>query len=113
MPAMIGTPGTVERRLLTRRCVRCGHNGPTLNRRETRNCPECGCDFAERPPRSYAEMEGLLGTPTLTQPRRVVEIEVQDDDRNERVVYRWLAFIFICMIGLLAIAYFAAAVMAV
>lgn len=110
---MIGSPGTVDRRLLTRCCVRCGFDGPAVNRRAVSACPECGCDFAKRPPRSYAEMEGLLGSPVLTQPRRVVEIEVEQDDRNERVVYRWLAFMFISMVGLLAIAYLAAAVMAV
>ncbi len=110
---MISNVRTVERRLLTRCCVSCGYDGHEVSRRDAGHCPQCGCDLAKRPARSYAEMEGLLGTPTLTQSRRVVEIELQQDDRNERVVYRWLAFLFISMIGLLAIAYLAAAVMAV
>lgn len=110
---MISNARTVERRLLTRCCVRCGYDGPEVSRRDAGRCPQCDCDLTKRPARSYAEMEGLLGTPALIQPRRFVEIDLAQDERNERVVYRWLAFLFISMIGLLAIAYLAAAVMAV
>jgi len=43
-------------------CLRCGHDGPSLqgdNARETFVCPSCGEDLYARPARSYAELEGL------------------------------------------------------
>lgn len=55
------------------------------------HCPRCGCDFAERPPRSYAEMEGLeIGTrPALPADAQALE---------SRMVERWLAFLFALII---------------
>jgi len=38
--------------------MRCGEEQP--DSRALGNCATCGCDFHERPPRSYAEMEGLV-----------------------------------------------------
>lgn len=115
---MIGNARTtLDRRLLTRRCVSCGFDGPAINRSASaiENCPRCGCDLTERPPRSYAEMEGLLGMPSPALPRELVVIDRTDhaETRGERVLQRWLAFMFISMVGLLAIAYLAASIMAV
>lgn len=49
---------TIQARHLARRCVQCGaaHPGSALRH----ECLRCGCDLVERPPRSYAEMEGLV-----------------------------------------------------
>lgn len=43
-------------------CLDCGFDGPELqpsSRSLTFVCPGCGSDLYARPPRSYAEMEGL------------------------------------------------------
>jgi hypothetical protein len=108
---------TVDRRLLTRRCVSCGFDGSSINRISATSvparCPRCGCDLRRRPPRSYAEMEGLLGSPALSQPRMEIVEEHEHQSRGERLLHRWLAFLFIALLGMLAIAYLASAVMAV
>jgi hypothetical protein len=52
-------------------------------------------------------MEGLLGTP-IPQVETVQEVFVERE-RDERLVHRWLAVLFLAMLGLLAIAYLAAA----
>jgi hypothetical protein len=52
----------VPTRLRLRTCLRCGYGGPELqNERGERiyTCPACGQDLYARPPRSYAELEGL------------------------------------------------------
>lgn len=52
----------VPARLKTRTCLSCGYDGPSLQVRRGRialSCPCCGQDLNARPPRSYAEMEGL------------------------------------------------------
>jgi len=49
---------TIQARHLARRCVQCGCERPTSAL--AHQCVECGCDLVERPPRSYAEMEGLV-----------------------------------------------------
>jgi hypothetical protein len=116
---MLGNLRTVDRWLLTRRCVRCGYDGAMLNRRpEPRasaihvmpRCPRCGCDLTQRPPRSYAEMEGLLGMPAEAEDDEEI---VEQQQRGERLVHRWLAVLFIAMLGLLAIAYLSAAAVGV
>lgn len=48
------------RRHLRRRCVQCGLGTDTVDASVAPACPRCGCDMAARPPRSYAEMEGLF-----------------------------------------------------
>lgn len=75
MPAPIRA---IEPRHLAVRCVSCGL---TVRDHALDHCPRCGVDMDERPPRSYAEMEGLLETterPTVLrragwQERRLVE----------------------------------------
>ena len=52
------------RRMSRRRCVACGYTGTLLRLRSAASlaqssCPACGQDFYERPPRSYAELEGF------------------------------------------------------
>src|ERR1043165_7742892 len=52
----------VPARLKTRTCLSCGYDGPSLQRHRGHaafSCPCCGQDLDARPPRSYAEMEGL------------------------------------------------------
>ena len=51
---------TLERRHLRRRCVGCGLAAEAINAGSIDECPRCGCDLSARPPRSYAEMEGLF-----------------------------------------------------
>lgn len=53
-------PPILERRHLRRRCVGCGLAAEAINAGSIDECPRCGCDLSARPPRSYAEMEGLF-----------------------------------------------------
>lgn len=49
-------------RLTCRRCLSCGYDGQELQGplgALTFNCPACDEDLYARPPRSYAELEGL------------------------------------------------------
>lgn len=55
---MQGDVGTARRGMLTRRCVACGRGVVPLDLLEDA-CPDCGCDFDDRPPMTYAEMEGF------------------------------------------------------
>lgn len=41
------------------RCLECGAAADNALRELLDHCHECGCDFTDRPPRSYAELEGL------------------------------------------------------
>lgn len=107
---MMGELRTLDRRLLVRRCVECGYDGPQvrddlLNQADL--CPHCGCDLRRRPPRSYAEMEGLLGL------SMVVEPPTKRESVEERLIHRWLAFLFFALMGMVAIAYLSAAAMPV
>lgn len=94
------------RQLFTRRCLCCG--SPV--RDASICCDDCGCDFAERPPRSYAEMEGLIGEPMNTFDDTLTGMHDQPD-RSARLVERWLLFIFLSMMMLVAIAMLASAAM--
>ncbi|TVQ54448.1 MAG: hypothetical protein EA377_05430 [Phycisphaerales bacterium] len=104
---MIEKVKTLDLRLLKKRCVACGYDGSLLRDGRIDQCPCCGCDLHERPPRSYAEMEGLQREPVSGHSPFV------DPEHQERVIHRWLAFLFLSMVGLLAIAYLCAAAMAV
>jgi hypothetical protein len=49
-------------RLRQRICLACGYRGPEVQQGfpiEVFVCPACACDLYARPPRSYAEMEGV------------------------------------------------------
>jgi hypothetical protein len=102
---MVGRVRTLDRDLLVRRCVSCGYDGSLLLAAQAERCVRCGCDLRERPPRSYAEMEGLLGQPLSTDP-----VTADDADsfevlrgREQRLVQRWLAFLFVVMLGLICL----------
>lgn len=48
--------------LVQRVCLSCGYRGDEIQvsgERAAYRCPKCGQDLYARPPRSYAEMEGL------------------------------------------------------
>lgn len=56
-------------------CVACGYDGPELQPDDAVllvYCPRCDADLYERPPRSYAELEGLEdpGMDAYFPPRR-------------------------------------------
>lgn len=84
--------------LLVRRCLACGvpvARTALLGER----CRRCGCDFRERPPRTYAEMEGFAED---VDDAALLAIDVHpsaewsfDDPiarRRRRIVGRWIAF---------------------
>ncbi len=73
-------------RLHARRCVQCGAESQTARGFRSASCPSCGCDFRQRPARSYAEMEGLIESrPALR--RSAEELEAT-------VIERWILVIF-------------------
>ena len=50
-------------------CLSCGHDGRDLQGEggpASWSCPRCGADLYARPPRSYAELEGLDEAPAST-----------------------------------------------
>lgn len=60
------------RRVHTRLCLRCGHDGPELQADPgdaPLTCPRCGQDLYERPARSYAELEAIDDIPAPPPPR--------------------------------------------
>ena len=91
-----------------RRCCACGYAGRDAQRaldgrRAQRDavdadggpfCPQCGCDFAARPPRSYAEMEGL--DIAGRSPSRHADVETIES----RMVERWVGFLFLLILVL-------------
>ncbi|MBT8484677.1 MAG: hypothetical protein HKO59_09025 [Phycisphaerales bacterium] len=90
--------------LHVRRCVACGYDGSYLGDLAADHCSQCGCDFRARPPRSYAEMEGLAGPGG----HAFATLDRCDTRGN---LQRWLVFIFFLLIGLFAVlSLFAAAV---
>lgn len=100
---MVGKVRTVNPDLYVRRCVVCGYDGALLQNGRAERCARCGCDLHLRPARSYAEMEGLIGQPiTLDSPPA-------PGSREQRLIQRWLAFLFFVMLGLLLMAYLVAA----
>jgi hypothetical protein len=73
-------------------CLGCGYDGPELQdpAHEIYECPHCFQDLYERPPMSYAEMEGITASPeSPTLGQRV---------RKEASLFRtwltiWLAYV--------------------
>ncbi|MFG0331509.1 MAG: hypothetical protein ACF8PN_16600 [Phycisphaerales bacterium] len=67
--------------LFRRICPQCGYDGREANQPGfpggPTGCPACGCDWDERPPRSYAEMEGLAPDPD----RMIAELEEEEQTR--------------------------------
>ena len=100
---MVGKVQTLNRRIFVRRCVACGYDGALLRGGQAERCARCGCDLRKRPARSYAEMEGLIGQP-LT-----IDAPMSKPRRQERLVQRWLAFLFFAMIAAMAMVFLASA----
>ena len=73
------------RRHVRRRCVQCGLSADAIPASSLYECPRCGCDLAARPPRSYAEMEGLFDLP----PDPAVE-DARRRVNAEAAAARWL-----------------------
>lgn len=99
-----GDLAAIDRNLFVRRCVSCGYDGRLLRTPSLERCPRCGEDLTRRPPRSYAEMEGLIGQPVrLAGPSRVPR-----DYYESRVIQRWIMFLFVVCLGLIAFSFLAA-----
>ena len=82
---------TLEARHIVPRCVRCGL---VIRTAELDACPRCAIDFEERPPRSYADMEGLReGVEPPVVMRRPAWHE-------RRIVERWLVVGFLAAIAI-------------
>jgi hypothetical protein len=81
-------------RLHRRQCVACGYSGRFVDRVNQAACPRCSCDFAVRPPKSYAEMEGIDELePRLARATRAGAFD--PPQREWRLVERWLVFLFV------------------
>jgi len=104
---------TRQSHLFVRRCVCCGYESRVLD--DVAACVRCGCDLTERPPRSYAEMEGLIDsahvgrgiepTPWLDLPDPCCAVESE----GNRTIKRWMLFLLLSMLLLITIAALAAA----
>ena len=96
---------TLDHTMFVRRCVACGYDGALLQGGRATRCARCGCDLRERPARSYAEMEGFIGQPvTLDSP-------LDKPISQEKLIHRWLAFVFFALLMLIGIAYLSSAAM--
>lgn len=99
-------------RLHRRQCVACGYAGRFVDRPSQPTCPRCACDFATRPPRSYAEMEGFeeAGVPIIPRSARIAGDPVAGE---WRLVERWVMFLFSVMAVGIAVVAFGFALVAV
>lgn len=86
-----------------RRCVACGFDGPSVHHPSADHCERCGCDFLERPPRSYAEMEGLLeGTADDAADWRDLQPPLLHVlHPPHRILGRWISFAVLTVAGAL------------
>ncbi len=101
--AMIGRTRALDPKTLRRLCVMCGYDGALLRGGDARRCARCGGDLRSRPARSYAEMEGLVSSPPPGRPA-----PAQPEDR---ILQRWLAFLFFAIVALaIAVYLFAASI---
>ncbi len=90
---------TLEDRLLQRECVVCGYDGALLRSGRASRCARCGCDLRRRPARSYAEMEGFIGGASTQA--------ASSTPAQQRLLQRWLAVLFLLLLGLSAIVFLA------
>lgn len=99
--------------LFIRRCVCCGFETRVLD--DVAACVRCGCDLVERPPRSYAEMEGLIdAAPSQghASPRWLdipQPAALTGESEAGRTLKRWMLFLLLSMLLLITIAALAAA----
>jgi hypothetical protein len=100
---MVENVRSFNRDLFVRRCVCCGYDGALLKAGLADRCARCGCDLMDRPARSYAEMEGLIGQPAL------IEAPTAIRRASAQFIQRWLVFLFVVLLGLLSLAYLAQA----
>jgi len=89
-----------------RRCVACGYAGRFAIATSDGTCPSCGCDFRARPPRTYAEMEGIVPVVSRREARQRLR------DSENRLVERWIAVLFAGAVLFVAAASLAATVLA-
>lgn len=101
-----GSTPLLERRHLRRHCMQCGLNAEAVLAQHGEACPRCGCDFHARPPRSYAELEGLLELAPAPEHARA-----QAQLRTDAVAARWLV-VLLAVMGLAAGAVVAALLLA-
>ncbi|MHC4414743.1 MAG: hypothetical protein ACYS0G_05620 [Planctomycetota bacterium] len=104
---MVARTNILDERLLRRRCVACGYDGALLRGGLAPRCARCSCDLQERPARSYAEMEGLLSP---SEDRRTPPADTRHE---ERLVYRWLSFFLLAMIGFVVVVYLCTAALTI
>ena len=78
-----------------RRCLHCGAAADDEPLPDV--CQECGGDFLRRPPRSYAEMEGIEDTILPPSP----SAQAWSAWREQMLVERWIWFLF--ALGLLMV----------
>jgi hypothetical protein len=91
-------------RIHRRQCLSCGYAGRFVDRPGQTHCPRCTCDFTVRPPKSYAEMEGLDET-DLTRGRQRRALPLEPEDRDWRLLCRWLVFLAgVCIVATSVIA---------
>ncbi len=105
---------TPRSHLFVKRCVACGYECRMLD--HTAACLRCGCDLVERPPRSYAEMEGIVDlAPQARSPREMRESRWLDQPdslpamESNQTIKRWLLFLILSILLLITIAALAAA----
>ena len=78
-----------EARVLMQRCLACGE-AVDFEESLMVECDQCGCDFLDRPPRSYAEMEGIDSPVEIVSPT----VHAWTTWREQMLVERWLWFLF-------------------
>ena len=97
---MVGKLKNSSRALHERRCVRCGRptrrSDPGLDEFFDWRCAGCGESFFDRPPRSYAEMEGLDGSVVLHR-QEMEAASYSARMPSVRLRRRWIAFLTIVM----------------
>jgi hypothetical protein len=85
--------------------VGCGLAAEAINAGSIDECPRCGCDLSSRPPRSYAEMEGLFELDASELPPSPGMVQA----RLDAAAARWL--VVVCLVALGAVAMLAASVL--
>jgi hypothetical protein len=103
---MVSRTPTLDPGKQRRRCLACGYDGALLRNGEAPLCARCGCNLRLRPARSYVEMEGLIDGPGTRS-------GLTDPLQEARLIHRWIAFLFLACVSLIAIFSLAAAAFSV